>query len=403
MPSHFRGKLLLVACACAPFAAAAWWLYSILFERAPAQDFMVFHTAARAVWDGEPGLLYDGAAFTARVNARFAPLLAGPLTLHPWVYPPTFLLLVAPFGLLGFWWAYASFLALTFALLMLALRGVARPGWPRVLCAATVLASPATAFTVAVGQNAFLTAALLVGGLGLVRRAPSRAGMLLGLLSFKPQLWLLVPVALVAGRHWRVLGVAVATACGFALLALAAFGAEPWLRWFALMLGHDPQFSDWLSAGRMYGQSMFAEAVLLGAAPPLASAAQAAAALAGVAFAWVAFRWRALPRDMALAVLLTAALIAAPHVSNYDAVMLAVAVALLLCRVAADGARAGDLIVVVLGASVEALDPPKAIPLGLVTPLVLAAVIAAAMRRGRPLRAGPVAAPAAPRDAAAVP
>jgi len=37
-----------------------------------------------------------------------------------------------------------------------------------------------------------------------------RAGGLLGLLIYKPQLGLLIPVALLAGRHWRASeGVAV--------------------------------------------------------------------------------------------------------------------------------------------------------------------------------------------------
>jgi hypothetical protein len=383
MPAHARRVLLLLAIACAPFAAGAWWLYAILLRNAPVQDFMVFYTAARAVLDGDPALLFDGVAFTAHLNASFAALLAAPLTLHPFVYPPTFLLVAVPFGLLGFWWAYAVFLAASLALLLLALRSVIAAGWPWKLSVVAVLLSPATAFTVAVGQNAFLTTSLLVGGFGLLGRAPLRAGILLGCLSFKPQLWLLVPVALLAARQWRVLAAALVTAAVFALLSLAVFGWAPWEHWFGLILGRDPQFADWLTAGRMYGQSMFAEAVLLGASHGLAQAVQAAAMLAGALLVWLAFTRPALPADMRLAVLLTATLLAAPHVSNYDAVMLTVAVALLLCRILRDGARWGDLIVVVLGWSVEALDPPKAIEFGLITPLVLACVIAASLRHSR--------------------
>jgi alpha-1,2-mannosyltransferase len=381
MPAHARRLLILVAVACAPFCLGAWSLYRILFRHAPAQDFMVFHTAARAVWERNLPLLFDGQAFTDRLNGRFAGVLDGPLTLHPWVYPPLFLLLAAPFGLLPFWSAYAAFLLLTLGLLIAALRTVVAPGWPRVVCTVSLLFSPATAFTVVVGQNAFLTTALMVGGFGLSRRAPVWAGVLLGGLTFKPQLWLLVPIALLARRQWRVLAIAIATSVLFALLSLAAFGLEPWRQWLGLMLGRDPQFQDWLTAGRMYGQSLFTDAVLLGAPHALAQAAQAAAVLAGAAVAWVAFRRADLPEDMQLAVLLTAALIAAPHVSNYDAVMLAVAVSLLLCRGIADGFRAGDLLLVIVAWGIEVLNPPKVIPVGLVTPLVLAALIWALFRR----------------------
>ena len=54
------------------------------------------------------------------------------------------------------------------------------------------------------------TAALFGGGLSLLERRPLLAGGLLGLLIYKPQLGLLIPVALLAGRHWRASeGVAV--------------------------------------------------------------------------------------------------------------------------------------------------------------------------------------------------
>ncbi|WP_029586365.1 glycosyltransferase 87 family protein [Bradyrhizobium sp. URHD0069] len=59
------------------------------------------------------------------------------------------------------------------------------------------------------GQNSTWTAALFGGGLSPLERRPLLAGGLLGLLIYKPQLGLLIPVAL-AGRHWRASeGVAV--------------------------------------------------------------------------------------------------------------------------------------------------------------------------------------------------
>jgi hypothetical protein len=60
------------------------------------------------------------------------------------------------------------------------------------------------------GQNNTWTAALFGGGLSLLERRPLLAGGLLGLLIYKPQFGLLIPVALLAGRHWRASkGVAV--------------------------------------------------------------------------------------------------------------------------------------------------------------------------------------------------
>src|SRR5258706_16321345 len=72
------------------------------------------------------------------------------------------------------------------------------------------LAAPAVFVNAVRGQNGTWTAALCGGGLSLLERRPLLAGGLLGLLIYKPQLGLLIPVALLAGRHWRASkGVAV--------------------------------------------------------------------------------------------------------------------------------------------------------------------------------------------------
>src|SRR5207253_2644562 len=44
--------------------------------------------------------VFDGERLTAALNQRFAGWLDFTLNLHPWVYPPTFLLLFLPFGAL---------------------------------------------------------------------------------------------------------------------------------------------------------------------------------------------------------------------------------------------------------------------------------------------------------------
>ena len=78
--------------------------------------------------------------------------------------------------------------------------GDARPG--------ALLAAPAVFINAVGGQNGTWTAALFGGGLSLLERRPLLAGGLLGLLIYKPQLALLIPVALLAGRHWRAFAAA---------------------------------------------------------------------------------------------------------------------------------------------------------------------------------------------------
>src|SRR5580765_3790065 len=91
VPLSPRGILALAAI-CGSFGIAAWVLWVWVFSDIPGQDWMVFYTAARAYFDGNLPLIFDGEALTAALNQRFAGWLSFTLNLHPWVYPPTFLL-----------------------------------------------------------------------------------------------------------------------------------------------------------------------------------------------------------------------------------------------------------------------------------------------------------------------
>ncbi|HLM11463.1 MAG TPA: glycosyltransferase 87 family protein, partial [Reyranella sp.] len=180
-------------------------LVDILFP-----DFLVFHAAARAFFQGKLALVYDIDAFTRFQIASYPDRLDPSATFRPFFYPPIFLLMLLPLGAFAVAKAYGLFMAAT-AALATAVEGRRDPwGW------LAVLLSPAAAEVVLAGQNTFLSLALLYGGLRLLERSPGAAGLLLGALSFKPQLWILVPVALVAARQWRALAWTLTT-----LLALA--------------------------------------------------------------------------------------------------------------------------------------------------------------------------------------
>src|SRR5258705_3222007 len=91
----------------------------------------------------------------------------------------------------------------------------------------------------------------------------------------------------------------------------------------------------WSQTGRLWGLSVWAWATVLGAPGWLANAAQVAIVILAAACTWIAFRGQ-FGREQRMAVLLTATLIAAPHCSSYDLVLLAAA-ALLLYREMLDG------------------------------------------------------------------
>jgi hypothetical protein len=197
-------------------------------------------------------------------------------------------------------------------------------------------------------------------------------------------------VALLAGREWRALLACLAAAGGLALASLALFGAGPWRWWLGLISGADPAYAKWLLVGRLNGQSAYTNALFLGAPPWLAQVAQGAATALAALLVWRAFRVPAAPPDLRLSVLLAATILAAPHTSNYDAVMLAVAVLLFLCHGLDHGFRPGDLILTLVAWNIELLDPPQMVRPGVATPFVILLFISVLVARlGRPRAEGP--------------
>jgi alpha-1,2-mannosyltransferase len=372
IPARAHEPLVVAASFCGLAGLYGWAYFATSFARdgligphvnAPGVDFMVFWEAPRAALRGDLALLADGVRFTATLNQQFAWWLSAPLPFHPWIYPPHFLLLLLPLGLLPFQAAYAIFIVVSFAVAVLAL--VAGEGRPRrVILASALLLSPAAAITALAGQNALLAVAILVGGFRLRRARPALGGALLGVLSLKPQLFLMVPVTLVAARDWRALAGCITAALALVAASIAAFGIGPWQAWIGAML--DPAneiHRGWSALSLLWGDSVYTDATLLGAGPMGAALAQGAAILAAAVAIMRA------PKN--LAVFLAASVLAAPHVAPYDMVLLSVAGGLFFADATERGLRPFDL-PLALATWVAALyGVPIVSPLGYCAPLVV--------------------------------
>ena len=81
-----------------------------------------------------------------------------------WYYPPIFLLLVLPFGLMPYLPAFLLWLAVTFLLYMTVLSRIAKHSIMLPLCASF----PAMFKNIYIGQNGFLSGTLMGGGLLLL-------------------------------------------------------------------------------------------------------------------------------------------------------------------------------------------------------------------------------------------
>ena len=112
---------------------------------------------------------------------------------------------------------------------------VSRPIWrpcarscPRPETLLIAAAFPAVFVNIGHGQNGFLTAALLGGALHLLDRRPWLAGVLIGLLAYKPQFGVLIPIALLAGGRWSTIGAAVATVAALLAFSFVTLGGGVW-------------------------------------------------------------------------------------------------------------------------------------------------------------------------------
>jgi hypothetical protein len=206
-PRLRRIALIFALLAGASLAADFWQHTSAgVTDRSGEQlgrDFVNYWSGARLAAHGHASRVYDIGAFV-----RYEREQTAANAYFKWYsYPPTALLLSLPLAGLGFVPALAAWL-LSGLLLCTAL--LARTlDWHMALLA--TLATPAALINALWGQNGQFSAALLAGGILLLESRPSLAGLLFGLLCFKPHLAVLVPLALAARGRWRSFAAAVAT------------------------------------------------------------------------------------------------------------------------------------------------------------------------------------------------
>ena len=340
----------------------ALWQHGIITDRpsANAGDFVSFYAAGKLALAGTPALAYDQAAhFLA--EQRFT-VSGSPYQFF--FYPPVFLLLCAPLALLPYYVAFYVFEAATLTAFLFVMRRILdEPGWR---WAAAVLAWPAIFWTFGLGQNAFLTAALFGGFTLSIDRRPGIAGLLLGLVCYKPHFGLLAPVGLLSGRHWRAFLAAGATVALLVVASAALFGVDTWRAYLTAFAGSDAVYAS----GRIDYAGIvtpFGAARLLGFAPPAAYLAQAC--VTGAMLLLIGWVWRrGANRAQRGATLLAATLLAVPLALLYDKLLLLVAIGWLVRDARCHGFLAWEktmLLLVFLASLGEyAIGSAWALPLG---------------------------------------
>jgi hypothetical protein len=330
-------------------------------------DFVNVWSAGRLVLDGHPAWAYDWDIQKALQVATLGQSYDGNFA---WHYPPPFLFvaaILAGFPYVGAFMAWPLLSFVPYAAMMRALVG--RPfGW---LLAA---AFPALLVNAAIGQNGFLTAALVGGTLYFLPTRPLLAGLLLGLLSYKPQYGALFPLVLLATAQWRAFFSAAAVTLALALVSWLAFGTETWQAFFHWL----PMFSQaFLTEGRAYWgkmQSLFATIRLCHGSEQAAWIAQWT--LDAVVAVAVVRIWRAETAYwIKAAALATATLLVTPYLFLYDVMVLAIPVALLVRAGLNEGFWPHELAALGLAFLLLASYLALGLPTGFVATLIVAALV----------------------------
>jgi alpha-1,2-mannosyltransferase len=295
------------------FFVYAGWVTWLNYTKPTGADFVSFWAAGKLVLEGSPQLAYDIAAHRA-VEKSVGPMLG----LMPFPYPPPYLLLVTPFALMPPWLAFAAWLMVTSAVYYLGTRALISPRY--------AFANPAAQVNVLIGQNGLLTSGLFIGGASVLGRNPWLGGAILGLLSFKPQLAILVPFAMVAGRQWQALAAAAASAGAALAISSVVFGLDI-LRSFVAVL---PTYVEFIRSGALRFELLVSVYALMRyfALPDAASfAIHIAVALFAFVMTWRAWRQHS---DARVPILASASLLVSPYIFTYDALLLTAPLAYLL-------------------------------------------------------------------------
>jgi hypothetical protein len=321
---------LLVACAAGTvfayaaslaimFAAHQWLLDAQ--GRPLIADFLAVWSAGGLARGGTALAAYDPHLQHAAEAAEAGHDFKGALG---WPYPPFFLLVAAGLTSLSYAWAFAIWTSTTMAGYAATVGAIAKSRTAILLA----LAAPWTLVTLFVGQNGFLTAALIGLVLLTLKRRPILSGIFLGLLTYKPQFGLLFPLALAMGGHWRAFIMACLSALTLIALSNAVYGPAAFAAFFHVLPQTAQTLLDEGAVGWSKLQSVYGLARWLGLSSAAGWTAQAMMTLACAVA--VARLWRSgAPRALKAAGLAAATLLATPYLFVYDLPVLAVAIAFL--------------------------------------------------------------------------
>jgi arabinofuranan 3-O-arabinosyltransferase len=331
-------------------------------------DFVDVWAAGRLALDGQAAAAWDWAIHREAEVAALGHDFPGN---YGWHYPPTYLFVAAALAMLPYLVALLGWLAVTLPMYVAAVRVIMGER----LGILIACAFPAVMWNMLVGQNGFLTAALIGFILLTLDTRPIVAGVLLGLLTYKPQFGILFPIVLVANGQWLVIAAASVTAAVLVVASAAVFGVAAWSAFFTWLPATSEIILGDGRAGLNKLQSLFGVVRWLGGSSTAAFIAQGLLiAVCAVALA-VITRDRRVPGELKSAAMATGALLATPYLYMYDFPVLMIPLAFLLRLGLREGFLPGELAAMAAACGLVLVFPLVPVPTGFAAAVIVAAII----------------------------
>jgi hypothetical protein len=294
------------------------------------RDFLNLWMYGVAAFEPDSSRFYDLATYNHQLANMLGPGYPG----QNWPNPPTALVVMAPFGLLSYFPALLAWFSVSGLAFYLA--GRREVGDWRTL--AIVLVSPAALMCVLSGQSSLLTTAALLAIFACLDERPIMAGVLIGLLTVKPQLGILFPFALIASKRWKTFFAAAATALALLAASIAIGGVGGWQDYITKALPLQREvLQDGAGTAMPFQPSIFmnVRGVVGNHAGEIIQFAFTLGAIAAVA---AAFRWRRSGDPRLLQALFFACTVSAsPYMGAYDLLPLTFAAVALIAEEKLDG------------------------------------------------------------------
>ncbi len=311
-------------------------------------DFAVFWAAARLALDGSAIAAFDWRAILAAESLTHE----NGDYIYYWLYPPSLHIIITPLGAIGY---TPAFLLFTLAGMLLYSRALIVWGRENEAARTLAFASPAVAAAIFFGNLALLWVAVLLFALRDLRDGRElRAGLLIGLLTVKPQLGILIPVALLAGGYSHAFRSATISVAAIVGVTIPVFGIGYWVEFARAMAQMTEIIANAKSTPALFHMSTITRTMITwyafarenGVGHHAALVLQLTVFLAAAASVWAVWS-RPVRFEFKAAVLSVATLLCTPYAFLYELV-LAVAAAFFLAIAGAWHSREGRLLVAVL-------------------------------------------------------